>query len=92
MLTKPAPTRNFVHMLNKVEPPLLRVSGLRKSFASGGALGGSAKHHVLRDVSFSIQPGEVVALVGESCSGKSTVGGRAKLIRLDSRGTRIVVP
>jgi peptide/nickel transport system ATP-binding protein len=81
MLTNRTPTRNFVHMSNKVEPPLLSVSGLEKSFASGGALGGSTRHRVLRDVSFSIEAGEVVALVGESGSGKSTI---ARLIaRLD---------
>ncbi|WP_395105507.1 ATP-binding cassette domain-containing protein [Actinomadura sp. SCN-SB] len=42
----------------------LRVENLVKSF--GG-------RHVVRDVSFSVAPGEVLGLVGESGSGKSTV-------------------
>ena len=60
-------------MMNKDAQPLLRVSGLRKSFQAGGALGGKARHHVLRGVDFTIAAGEVVALVGESGSGKSTI-------------------
>jgi ABC-type oligopeptide transport system ATPase subunit len=38
-----------------------------------GAFGGSTLDAV-RDVSFSVAPGEVVALIGESGSGKSTIG------------------
>ncbi|MBL6454614.1 ABC transporter ATP-binding protein [Belnapia sp. T6] len=46
--------------------PLLRVENL----VIGPLTGGPA---VVRDVSFSVSPGEVVALIGESGSGKTTV-------------------
>ncbi len=49
--------------------PLLRVVDLKKSYptAHGGSL------EVLRGVSFEVQKGEVVAIVGESGTGKSTL-------------------
>ncbi|MDO9396285.1 MAG: amino acid ABC transporter ATP-binding protein [Herbiconiux sp.] len=47
-----------------VEQPLLEVDRLSKSFGS---------HSVLSDVSFSIDRGEVIALIGPSGGGKSTL-------------------
>ncbi|NVK47006.1 MAG: amino acid ABC transporter ATP-binding protein [Rhodobacteraceae bacterium] len=43
--------------------PILEVKGLHKSFAD---------HHVLKGIDFSVKPGERVAIIGGSGSGKST--------------------
>jgi peptide/nickel transport system ATP-binding protein len=51
---------------------LLRADHLTRHFKIGGALAGSMLHAV-DDVSFSIGDREIVALAGESGSGKSTV-------------------
>ena len=50
-------------------PPLLAVSNLHKGFATGSG----ARLEVLRGVSLSIERGEVVAVTGESGTGKSTL-------------------
>ena len=57
-------------------PPLLEVERLRKHFkVGGGLLGGEAKYvHAVDDVSFHIEEGETLSLVGESGCGKSTIG------------------
>ncbi len=62
-------------MNNKNNEPLLVVKGLKKSFHT--------KHGVVKaidKISFTIKPGEIMGLIGESGSGKTTVG--RLLIRL----------
>ena len=54
---------------------LLQIKNLRKSFRAGAALGSSSSRLVaVNDVSFTIEPGETLGLVGESGCGKSTTG------------------
>jgi peptide/nickel transport system ATP-binding protein len=55
--------------------PLLDVRNLVKRFESGGGLLGGGKQIVraVNDVSFSVQRGQALGLVGESGCGKSTV-------------------
>ncbi len=56
--------------------PVLEVDGLTARFdIRSGLLGRvSGRVHAVEDVSFTIQPGETLALVGESGCGKSTTG------------------
>ena len=48
--------------------PAISVAGLHKSYRLG-----AAKLHVLRGVSFQVEPGQFAAIVGASGSGKSTL-------------------
>lgn len=58
------------------DAPLLRVSGLTKHFPvkSGIFLRTTGHVHAVDDVTFDLDVGETVGLVGESGCGKSTVG------------------
>src|SRR6266852_1687974 len=58
------------------ETALLRIKNLKKYFPIRGGLFSRevARVHAVDDVSFEIQPGETLGLVGESGCGKSTTG------------------
>jgi ABC-type glutathione transport system ATPase component len=64
--------------------PILRVDELRKEFHSHGAI-----VHAVDGVSFTVAPGETLALVGESGSGKSTTA-RCVVRLIDPTGGRIM--
>jgi ABC-type sugar transport system ATPase subunit len=52
--------------------PVLTAEGIEKSFRRGKGLFGH-RQQVLRGVDLQLMPGEVVGLVGENGSGKSTI-------------------
>lgn len=66
----------------EIPPLLLDVRGLSLSFDTGGG-----ELPIIRDVSFSIGPGERVGIVGESGCGKTVTG--LSLLRLLPRSARI---
>jgi putative ABC transport system ATP-binding protein len=61
----------------------VQVAGVRKSFEGG-------KIPALRDVSFEVEPGELVALTGASGSGKSTILNLIGALDTPDAGTIIV--
>jgi peptide/nickel transport system ATP-binding protein len=67
-----------------VSEPLLRVEGLYKTFSGQGT-----DVHAVADVSFEVQAGETLALVGESGCGKSTTA-RCLVRLLEPTAGRIV--
>jgi peptide/nickel transport system ATP-binding protein len=58
---------------------MLRLEGVSKTYRIG-AFGGKTLNAV-RGVTFDLRPGEIVSLIGESGSGKSTIG--RMILRLD---------
>lgn len=53
--------------------PLLRVGGISKIYYNRVGLFRRKPVQVLRDISFTLEQGETLALVGETGSGKSTL-------------------
>lgn len=55
--------------------PVVSVKGLHKTFIQSGPWPWSARRevHAVQGVDFEVKPGEVIALVGQSGSGKTTV-------------------
>jgi peptide/nickel transport system ATP-binding protein len=59
---------------------MLQLTGVGKTYRVGAFGGGTVP--AVRDVTFGVGPGEVVSLIGESGSGKSTIG--RMILRLTS--------
>ena len=60
------------------QQPILEVQHLSKSFGS---------HEVLRDIDFTVRPGDVTSIIGASGSGKSTLMNVLGCLDLPTRGS-----
>ncbi len=87
----PAPARESAGgEQDAAEPaaPLLELAAVVKEYPLGGALRrGQGVVHAVSGVSLAVAPAEVVALVGESGCGKTTVGRLAVALEQPTRGT-----
>ena len=61
-------------MTTSEDPPLLSVDGLRTYYEDGSLLRSSPPVRAVDDVTFDIEEGETLGLVGESGCGKTTLG------------------
>jgi peptide/nickel transport system ATP-binding protein len=64
---------------------MLRLTGVSKTFRTGAF--GRGTTDAVRDVSFEVRPGEVTSLIGESGSGKSTIGRMVLRLTRPTSGT-----
>lgn len=70
--------------------PLLQIRNLKVGFPVRGVLGGTKRYNMaVNNVSFDVQPGETLGLVGESGCGKTTLG-RALLRLIEPMGGQII--
>ena len=69
--------------------PILTVRNLTKHFhvPTGGLMGGHATVRAVEDVSFTVQKGRTLGIVGESGCGKTTVGRMILRLETPSSGT-----
>ncbi|GAA3521069.1 ABC transporter ATP-binding protein [Nocardioides daeguensis] len=72
------------------ERPAPRHAGGARLEVDGAAFGYAADRPLLREVTFDVEPGRTVALVGATASGKSTLTGLlARLVDVDSGAIRV---
>ena len=76
-------TENNLEAMQRAHGPLLEVKNLQVDFTTDE---GKAVHAV-RNSSFSVYPGQWVAIVGESGSGKSTVANMVLKLLEPTAGT-----
>ena len=66
------PAATLAHPEELKSTPVLSMTGTDKIYTTGTF--GSGRLKAVRNATFQVHPGEVVALIGESGSGKSTIG------------------
>ena len=69
---------------------VLSLQHVTAGYREGGVLGRKYFHEVLHDVSFDVHRGEILGLVGESGTGKSTLAKHFNAILLPESGTVLV--